>query len=271
MPMTGRKLLTYKANDGSDFLRHTEFSKSPTHRNRLQAILELIPAITANGQKPHILEVGCGTGNIAIPLASLGFEITGIDIHEGSIAATRERNVFPNATFECRALENTDLAPYDVIILTEVLEHVSAYHGMLDYFSANMRPDATFIVTVPNGWCISELVCRPSYAIKQFRWGGKLVKAIKRILKTKDLTTANEQTPHVNFFTLRRLQREFTEHGFAIDSFAAAFLWWVLRETLFSERAMSEEKAARDFEKSQRASPALCAFWVFAVRRTTPA
>ncbi len=83
MPMTGRKLLAYKSNDGSDFLRHTEFSKSPTHRNRLQAILELIPAATANGQKPHILEVGCGTGNIALPLASL----TGVRAWQDSVVA----------------------------------------------------------------------------------------------------------------------------------------------------------------------------------------
>jgi SAM-dependent methyltransferase len=39
----------------------------------------------------HVVDLGCGTGNIAIPLAQSGFQVTGIDLSEDMLAVAHEK------------------------------------------------------------------------------------------------------------------------------------------------------------------------------------
>ena len=39
----------------------------------------------------RVLELGCGTGRLTIPLALQGFDVTGIDIEESMLARAREK------------------------------------------------------------------------------------------------------------------------------------------------------------------------------------
>ncbi|MBI91905.1 MAG: hypothetical protein CME05_01675 [Gemmatimonadaceae bacterium] len=43
----------------------------------------------ANGA--HVLDLGCGAGRVAIPLAEMGLDVVGIDLSAGMIAAAREQ------------------------------------------------------------------------------------------------------------------------------------------------------------------------------------
>ena len=156
---------------------------------------------------------------------------------------------------------------YDIIILTEVLEHVGPCRDMLRYIHRNMRPGARLILTVPNGWGITELVLRPSYAMKRWPWGARFVGGVKKALATKDLTTANEQTPHIHFFTQGRLNRLLLENGFSPVTFHRFFFIWALLETLFSQRNISKRIAERDFNLSQHLPPQLCALWAFLLEK----
>jgi len=46
----------------------------------------------ANNQKPGlVLDIGCGTGAVAIPLAKKGYNIIGIDISEDMLSAARQK------------------------------------------------------------------------------------------------------------------------------------------------------------------------------------
>jgi SAM-dependent methyltransferase len=49
-------------------------------------------ALAAETDGP-VLEVACGTGRVAIPIAKLGFEVTGLDIVPGMIARARSKSV----------------------------------------------------------------------------------------------------------------------------------------------------------------------------------
>ncbi len=44
-----------------------------------------------NGRISTILDLGCGTGNHAIPLASRGYHVTGIDISEDMITHAQKK------------------------------------------------------------------------------------------------------------------------------------------------------------------------------------
>lgn len=259
--------MTYAAAGSAPYLRHTQFDASPCHRNRLAGIVAMLAACGPAPEKLRVIEIGCGVGNICIPLASLGYDITASDIHAPSVELARRKNTFANLTFITEPLERTPLETYDVIILTEVLEHVTGYRDMLDYIVAHMKPAARLLLTFPNGHSLCEWMVRPSYFIKRFAWGRGLVKRIKRVLGGRDLTTANEQTPHVNFFTLPALERLFDTTGLRVLDFQRCFLHWPITETFFSERGADDRKVRADFERSQRTPAGRCAQWAFLLEK----
>ena len=75
-----------------------------------------------------ILDIGCGGGILAEPLARLGATITGIDATAPAIDAARAHAALSDLpiTYECRTAEDLAAsgAKYDVIYASEVIEHV---------------------------------------------------------------------------------------------------------------------------------------------------
>lgn len=258
--------MSYMPKDGVPYLQHTDFNASPAHRNRLAAVIRLLEQSARPGSC-RVLEIGCGVGNIALPIASLGYDVTGIDLDPESIEIAARRNPFPNLRFERRSLEEADVRPFDAVILTEVLEHVPRCEEKLKSLARSMRPETRLILTVPNGWGIAELACRPSYWLKRSAAGVRLVGAVKRLVGARELTTANLGTPHVHFFTLGRLERLFAGCGLRVAVFHSFSFVAALAETILSERRLPEKFAARDFELSQRLPPWLCALWAFLLER----
>lgn len=248
------------------YLKQTVFNTSPTHRNRLACIVRMLEEHKKTSTL-RILEVGCGLGNIALPIANQGYPVLAIDIHEPSIIAAQQQNSFSNLQFKHMAVSEVDLEEFDVIILTEVLEHVSDYRDMLGGIHKAMRPGAKLILTVPNGWSLAEILCRPSYFLKRSRTGSRIVSMIKKILRTRDLTTADERTPHVNFFTVGSLELLFKDLQFQVLTFHRCFVTWILWETLFSERDLPDAWAEKDFVRSQKTPPAFCGLWGFVLQK----
>jgi SAM-dependent methyltransferase len=259
--------LTYLPQDGAPYLQYTEFNRSPCHRNRLASILNLVGRCDP---KPgaRVIEIGCGVGSISIPIASLGYAVHGIDVHGPSIEEARRRSTFPNATFSEKPVESVELGGYDILVMTEVLEHIPDHRAMFAHICNGMKPGARFIFTVPNGRGLTELMTRPSYALKKSAAGVKVVASIKRMLHTKDLTTANEGTPHLHFFTLGKLADLFGENRLRCTAFHRYFIAWPLWEIFLSERPAPEKWAASDFARSQRAPPSICILWSFLLERT---
>jgi 2-polyprenyl-3-methyl-5-hydroxy-6-metoxy-1,4-benzoquinol methylase len=259
--------MPYICADSADYLKYTEFDASPTHRNRLGSIVAMLSGCGSDPKKIRVLEVGCGVGNICIPLASLGYDVTAGDIHLPSVEKARAKNIFANLTFINEPLSRMSIGSFDVIILTEVLEHVTTYREMLATLALEMKPGARLILTFPNGQSLCERLLRPSYFIKRYPFGRLVVKFIKRVLGGRDLTTANEQTPHVNFFTLPALEHLFASFKLRTLMFQRYFVNWLITETLFSERDADESRAIADFNRSQRTPPARCALWAFMLEK----
>ena len=65
---------------------------------------------------PRILDAGCGTGRVAIELASRGFEVTGTDLDPAMLDAARAKA--PHLTWHLADLAEIDLGTqHDVVVL----------------------------------------------------------------------------------------------------------------------------------------------------------
>ena len=100
----------------------------------------------------RILDIGCGGGLLAEPLARLGGDVTGIDASEGAIAAARDHanRAGLNITYDHITAE--DFADrglsFDIIIASEVIEHVSDRRGFLATMARFGHADAASMVVL---------------------------------------------------------------------------------------------------------------------------
>jgi SAM-dependent methyltransferase len=162
------------------------------------------------GRSPEdirILDLGCGNGTqLALPLIHDGFDLTGIDTDERSLARARELAADTcNANFICGELENLRIETrFNVVILSEVLEHLMEPEQLLASAVDSLDKDGVMVVTVPNGYGEFEM---DSWVFRGLNLQ-RVVDALARNQKEVIAGTDNE-SGHVQFFTSRRLQRLF--------------------------------------------------------------
>lgn len=163
----------------------------------------------------RVLDVGCGNGShLAVPLAQEGFQVTGIDTDRHSIEHARNlAKDLPSAKFlvgEVEQLSASDL--FDVVILSEVLEHLVEPQVLLSASIRQMAEAGLLIVTVPNGYGEFEI---DSWLFAMLRLQvlvDKLVQNTKEVMSTTD----NQESGHVQFFTRRRLRKLFAQNNLRV-------------------------------------------------------
>jgi len=163
-----------------------------------------------------ILDVGCGTGNLlALPLSENGFNITGIDIHGPSIEYAREKAAaIPNLKFECIAVSDCIPQSFDVVIASEVLEHITDYQAFFLELLKAIRPGGLLLLTIPNGYGPFEWqnwVWRKLEPLKFV----KILRARRRARRAnaENFSFLNSDSIHVNFFSMRRILKLFQDSG----------------------------------------------------------
>lgn len=120
----------------------------PTENNPLgTAIAEMV------GSNQNVLDIGCGTGKCMLPLAAKGNQVIGVDVADSA------QKILRTCGFQVLKLdvENEptdaliDLAPFDVVIMTDVLEHlIDPLVVLKDKVYPLLKPQGKCIATVPN-------------------------------------------------------------------------------------------------------------------------
>lgn len=216
----------------ADIKDYTEYVDFPGHFERLKWIYESISTTRVKGRTVNVLDVGCGTGNVTIPLGLIpDSNIVGIDMHQGNLDVSIAKNKFPNVTFSFAYLADYPIQTFDYIILTEVLEHVPGYkESIFDYISKNAHPDFELQITIPNGWGPFEFAMQPLYLMRRMGMNNFIWK-VKKLLGKKEPYSQNYDTPHVNFFTIPRLKRELKEFNLEITAIKNAYIILPIIET----------------------------------------
>jgi len=124
-------------------------------------VAERIGAAIIDAAAPSVdarfLEVGVGTGRIALPIASRGYDYTGVDISEGMVARLREKAAALQkegaaaaplrlhvVMADMTALPFPD-ASFDVVVAVHVFHLVSAWKQAVDEVLRVLRPGGLFL------------------------------------------------------------------------------------------------------------------------------
>ncbi len=129
------------------------------------------------GGKPlaglSILDIGCGGGLIAEPLARLGGEVTAIDAGEEAIAAARLHADQSGLDIDYRQISAEQLAAaeerFDCVLTLEVVEHVADLDGFLAASAELVRPGGMFFAATLNRTAASYVLAIVA-AERIFRW-----------------------------------------------------------------------------------------------------
>jgi 2-polyprenyl-6-hydroxyphenyl methylase/3-demethylubiquinone-9 3-methyltransferase len=101
-----------------------------------------------------ILDIGCGGGLVAEPLARLSAQVTGIDPTNESIAVARRHAESQGLAIDYRTARAEDLvaagAAFDAVVCLEVVEHVPDVAAFLRTIGGLVRPGGVMVLSTLN-------------------------------------------------------------------------------------------------------------------------
>ena len=106
------------------------------------------------------IDVGCGAGLLAEPLARMGGQVTGVDAAPENIAAARNHAAGQGLAIEYFAGELAALPPatFDLVTSMEVVEHVTDPAAFIGELAARLGPGGLMILSTPNRTALSKLL-----------------------------------------------------------------------------------------------------------------
>jgi 2-polyprenyl-6-hydroxyphenyl methylase/3-demethylubiquinone-9 3-methyltransferase len=106
------------------------------------------------------LDLGCGAGLLAEPLARLGGAVTGVDAAAENIAAAQAHAAGMGLAIDYRAgeLEALGLGAFDLVTSMEVLEHVADKPAFVAQLAAHLAPGGLLVLSTPNRTPQSQLL-----------------------------------------------------------------------------------------------------------------
>ena len=105
------------------------------------------------------LDVGCGAGLLAEPLARLGASVTALDAAPELIEAARAHATAQGLAIDYRAIAVEALdGHYDLVTAMEVIEHVADPQAFVYDLAARLAPGGLLILSTPNRTRLSKLL-----------------------------------------------------------------------------------------------------------------
>ena len=101
------------------------------------------------------LDVGCGAGLLAEPLARLGAKVSGIDASPEVISVARDHAASMGLVIDYRSGDVQELeGQFDLITAMEVIEHVAEPAAFVRALAKRLAADGLLILSTPNatGW-----------------------------------------------------------------------------------------------------------------------
>jgi SAM-dependent methyltransferase len=104
----------------------------------------------------RILEVGSGFGYLTYALHQAGYDCRGIDLSARAVSAARRDFGDLYAVADLMQLASACAEGYDVVIATELIEHVPAPAAFVQWATRLLKPGGCLILSTPNQELYSE-------------------------------------------------------------------------------------------------------------------
>jgi 2-polyprenyl-6-hydroxyphenyl methylase/3-demethylubiquinone-9 3-methyltransferase len=122
------------------------------------------PLLALAGRLPpgaRVLDVGCGNGFTAGVFLEMGCEVVGLDLSEQGIAIARQ--AYPKGRFELlsadeRILERLGCGPFNLVVSTEVVEHLYDPRSYARGCFVALKPGGRFICSTPYHGYLKNLI-----------------------------------------------------------------------------------------------------------------
>lgn len=171
-----------------------------TRRANYAAILSLLAK--RHPPKARLLEIGCADGLfLAMAKERNGYIAVGIEPNAKMMGGNKHgedirRGFFPDAM-------RPDEAPYDIIALNCVFEHVPDVEAMIEAFKRHLAPGGSVMINVPLSSGLMFKMSRVAYKLN-VRY------PFDRIWQKGFVS------PHLHYFEKSTLARLFAKHGFSL-------------------------------------------------------
>lgn len=184
------------------------FSNNPLSTTHLK-ILDLV------GQKKEVLELGCSTGYLTKKLKENNCVVDVLEIDPDDLKKAKE---FARSAF-LGDLDNEEVfktltKKYDVIISSDVLEHLKNPDKVLKKFKSNLKANGRILISMPNIACWSmrrELFFKGNF---EYQESGILDKT------------------HLRFFTFNTIQKLIKQSGYNNFKMIPVELQYPFREAI---------------------------------------
>ena len=146
--------------DGSEAMLH---KLNPVRLKYIRDQVDQHWALDETSLKPlegkAALDVGCGAGLLAEPLARLGAKVTAVDAAPELIEAARAHSAGQGLEIDYRASPVEQIeGQFDLITAMEVIEHVADPASFLVAIAARLAPEGLLILSTPNKTALSKLL-----------------------------------------------------------------------------------------------------------------
>ena len=146
----------------NEFHKKSEIQKKPIKKNNFtyRLVIKEVERTLLNIKKNNvkILDYGCGVGTLDFYLASTRNDITGVDISPLSIELCNKSASVMNLSDRARFSPDKDFwkklkkihSKFDLIICSEVIEHVQNDTGLLKKLSRILNKRGFIFITTPS-------------------------------------------------------------------------------------------------------------------------
>ena len=147
----------------------------------------------------RILDVGCGRGWISNHLSVYG-HVVGVDLSRRGI--DRAQQHFPHIEFEARDVMTEGFPPglFDVVVSSEVLEHVPDQRGFIELLSKTASPRGHLVLTTPNAAWKRKWMSRTEWEPQPVEQWVKR-RPLSRLLKAEGWRVLESSTFYLGFDT----------------------------------------------------------------------